>query len=695
MTKRKIGIIIGTALLLAVAIAVVWWSQGSANQVEEKLNLAVKYLGENSYEKAVLAFNEAIEIDPKEVKAYQGLAKVYTLQGKYDDAKATYDRGLSVLDRENQLLLQLGLSGMYIDQGQFDKAEQGYQHIIDNDAQCLEAYRGLAMVCQQKGNNTEAETILKLATERNPEEYQAYNALALFQQNNGQKDAALDNLVKSLALEVNQQEAYLIIKKMYGASPAELVGKMIRLPNQKVANMINLYAYYIGGDYQNVLNTYGAKLKDQPGNDKAITLAAIAMYHKGQTAEADKLIQQLSGQDINTWLLSDIAEYYLATGDREKAKMAAIKALEANRTNLEAIALLQKVNKQSDESKRYAAEYLLYTWQPIAEINEQIQNMSVVLPFKTSSSLIKQKPAVKADEATEEKKDVPISQSEQTFQGNNIVNGGLAARQGDWIYYTSNDNGALYKMRTDGSGLVRLTNDDSVNINVAGDWIYYRNQSCARSIYKIRTDGSGRVGLNNDKSIYINVAGDWIYYCNQSDNDKIYKMRTDGSERVCLNTDESDYLIVAGDWIYYRNWSDKKLYKMHTDGSERVCLTNGKSKYMNVVGDWIYYTDGNEKNKLSKMRTDGSGRVRLTNDWAEFINVAGDWIYYSNVGDDWKLYKMRTDGSGQVCLNNQNSNSINVAGDWIYYQVGSALYKMRTDGSEKGNVEPSVDFSNN
>ena len=74
----------------------------------------------------------------------------------------------------------------------------------------------------------------------------------------------------------------------------------------------------------------------------------------------------------------------------------------------------------------------------------------------------------------------------------NLVNGGAAALQGDWIYYNQyNLDPGLYKIKTDGTGKTKLSNDPGRSINVVGDWIYYSNQNDEFKIYKIKTDGTG------------------------------------------------------------------------------------------------------------------------------------------------------------------------------------------------------------
>jgi uncharacterized protein YchJ len=273
--------------------------------------------------------------------------------------------------------------------------------------------------------------------------------------------------------------------------------------------------------------------------------------------------------------------------------------------------------------------------------------------------------------------------------GGNIANRGGVAQQGDWIYYLNDSDSYnnIYKIRTDGSDRIKLSNDNCRFINVVGDWIYYQYYGDGGKLYKIRTDGSDRTILNDDDSWYINVVGDWIYYQNCSDGGKLYKIRTDGSDRSKLNNDDSWYINVVDDLIYYQNCSDDgKIYKIRTDGSGRSKLNNDSSTFINVVSDWIYYlNDSDIHNNIYKIRTDGSDRTKLNNDLSAFINVVSDWIYYTNADDRFSIYKIRTDGSDRTKLNNDFSTFINVVGDWIYYKNvydNNKIYKIRTDGTQ-------------
>jgi len=167
--------------------------------------------------------------------------------------------------------------------------------------------------------------------------------------------------------------------------------------------------------------------------------------------------------------------------------------------------------------------------------------------------------------------------------GGNIVNGGLAAIQGDWIYYTLILNG-MYKIKTDGTERTKLNNDLSMFINVVGDWIYYGTfiiideipiddyaveEITEDRLYKIKTDGTERTRLIDPSGLFFNVVGDWIYYGNYSDGDKLYKIKIDGTGKTKLSEDKVDYTNIVRDWIFYDNVSKGKLCRIKIDGTDR------------------------------------------------------------------------------------------------------------------------------
>jgi len=99
----------------------------------------------------------------------------------------------------------------------------------------------------------------------------------------------------------------------------------------------------------------------------------------------------------------------------------------------------------------------------------------------------------------------------------NITSGGIAAIQGEWIYYSFN-NQNIYKIKQDGSKPVKICDSDDVYyINAIDDWIYYLSVVDNYSTYKMKADGSektkiegnimdGAIQLLNGEIFYID---DW------------------------------------------------------------------------------------------------------------------------------------------------------------------------------------------
>ena len=281
----------------------------------------------------------------------------------------------------------------------------------------------------------------------------------------------------------------------------------------------------------------------------------------------------------------------------------------------------------------------------------------------------------------------------------NLINDGIAAIQGDWIYYT--DTHGLYKINIDGSGEQKLCDDSAQYINVAGggDKIYYQNLSDSNKLYSIDTDGSDRQKLSDDEVEYMNVVGDKIYYCDYDSNSSdsvgasgsagtytgIYVINTDGTGREVLSSDAAVYLNVVGGRIYYGINRGAGVYSMKTNGKDRKKLNSDESVYtkdITVVNGWIYYVDiiTDSQWQLCRMRTSGLGKQELSGDQIIYLNVAGDKIYYMNGSDQYSLYTINADGAGRQKLSGDAASNLAVVGDWIYY-----LYNNRQDNSASDN----------
>lgn len=134
------------------------------------------------------------------------------------------------------------------------------------------------------------------------------------------------------------------------------------------------------------------------------------------------------------------------------------------------------------------------------------------------------------------KKTIELKENEDvdTHAGNvygNIANYGIAAKNGKWIYFSSMEEG-LCKMKEDGSSKTLVLPDKSITyINIVDDYVYYTSLTNNSKLYKIKTDGTGIKMLSENDVSDVYIVNGWIYFVNNVEDEyKICRMKTDGSE---------------------------------------------------------------------------------------------------------------------------------------------------------------------
>lgn len=93
MKCKKIWPIILIVIIIAVAAGVIIFNSTDGARFRKQLNLGQRYLSEMNYEEAVVAFNQAIEINPRNADAYLGLADAYLGLGDEEAAFAALKKG--------------------------------------------------------------------------------------------------------------------------------------------------------------------------------------------------------------------------------------------------------------------------------------------------------------------------------------------------------------------------------------------------------------------------------------------------------------------------------------------------------------------------------------------------------------------------------------------------------------------------
>lgn len=101
--KRVICALLVCFLLLPLAgCAAADSSLDTESKWKEQYDLGIRYLEEGNYEKAILAFDAAIEIDSRRPEAYAGRAEAYLAMGNVEKALKDYKKAKRVAERSDE-----------------------------------------------------------------------------------------------------------------------------------------------------------------------------------------------------------------------------------------------------------------------------------------------------------------------------------------------------------------------------------------------------------------------------------------------------------------------------------------------------------------------------------------------------------------------------------------------------------------
>jgi len=168
MKKLLALLLIFTLLLSGCALLT-----GGHSKWQEQYDLGIRYLNEGNYQEAILAFEAAIKIDPKQADAYVALADAYLATEDYDNAMAALTRGMDQADSTSaiqgkyeqvrQILWDRDyeLALYYISNGELQEAVVLLDAIIILDGRIADGYITLAETYVDLGDRTMAVETLK------------------------------------------------------------------------------------------------------------------------------------------------------------------------------------------------------------------------------------------------------------------------------------------------------------------------------------------------------------------------------------------------------------------------------------------------------------------------------------------------------------------------------------------------------
>lgn len=297
----------------------------------------------------------------------------------------------------------------------------------------------------------------------------------------------------------------------------------------------------------------------------------------------------------------------------------------------------------------------------------------------------------------------------------NLYNGGMFCVYDGFVYFANpNDEGRLYRMKEDGSGMEKIGKDSVSCLNICNGYVYYIRDNMLGEMSFVSVNirhGVSRLKLKDKKTQMIHqgvsddllLCGNDLYYRAYSKDTGSYYVRKagiDGKSDTTLFESPYQMLDYADGKIYFANDGNNHNLMYYRLKDEKLSECFAGNFYMpDCEGNYIYYIDLSNGHKISRLNISTLKTEVLSEDYAVIYNVnakTGD-IYYQaeNTEDDHKLCRMKTDGSGYNTVLRGDYTNINFTKDYVYfYEINRSnftLYRASLSGGTPEIFDPPVD----
>ncbi len=96
------------------------------------------YVNKGQYDRAIEAFNRAIEINPRHADAYNNRGLAYVNKGQYDHAISDFNKAIEINPKNAAAYNNRGYA--YVNKGQYDRAISDYTKAIEINPKNVAAY---------------------------------------------------------------------------------------------------------------------------------------------------------------------------------------------------------------------------------------------------------------------------------------------------------------------------------------------------------------------------------------------------------------------------------------------------------------------------------------------------------------------------------------------------------------------------
>lgn len=286
----------------------------------------------------------------------------------------------------------------------------------------------------------------------------------------------------------------------------------------------------------------------------------------------------------------------------------------------------------------------------------------------------------------------------------NLIQSGILTADEENIYYVNNQMNIMKENKNTGEK-TSLGDAQGLNLCISGDWLYFIDPSTSE-LSRVKTDGSIMEGVTDEQiSFYTTVGSDLYYLAADSDAEQtmdkaqqsamaLYRMDTESKKVKKISTAPFYSIEFYKGKIYYINSDDHKLYCMNANGKNTQLIVDQEMYGFAFADGKIYYSDGTMAEQetmpaltLEIASLDGTHlETAVTDKKVGLLASANNRIYFTNY-DDAVLYQMDIDTKEVTSAPISDFNVFNVADGYIHYMsIAGEMIKLKADGSAQENM---------
>ncbi|MCL7748023.1 tetratricopeptide repeat protein [Halalkalibacter alkaliphilus] len=312
-SRLKKWIVVCSILLLAACRSV-----ASSEEIQDKLALGAKYLLEENYEEAILAYEELIKIDQNVTEAYKGISRAYALKGDFTQSEDILHKGIEAVDQDHELRNQL--AEVFKVQEKYEEAKQVYITLIETDHD-RSAYQGLADLYVKQDDIEGLVSFFEDEENFGGDHAARYVTLADIHMNVGDVEQARKYSKQALEFNPNNNEVFTSIDAAYGGMWWELVSEgesLLDRNDDQLGNLLRLYGLYKLEYFDELIEIF--ENVEGIENKMVRSITALAYQYTDQPEKAKEMIESLDlDEGDHLLLLNKLIAYYEAVENVEKA----------------------------------------------------------------------------------------------------------------------------------------------------------------------------------------------------------------------------------------------------------------------------------------------------------------------------------------------------------------------------------------